>query len=837
MRQHLDLNGSWKIRWSDGVRGGDPQGAERDETDAVRYLDATVPGEVHLDLWRAGWIADPYVGLNCLAARWVEECIWSYRREFEAPAAALRAAHVWLVFAGLDLVARIVLNGQQVGQHRNSFYPCRVDVTGRLRPGRNVLAVHLDSGLFDVADRPFAGYGVGVDARLHKRHWLRKPQCQFGWDWSPRLVNVGITGPVRLEWTDEAWRVDQFVALAELAPDLETGTVRGRLFVEGLSEREVPAELCLAVPAARAAATVPVTIRPGLHACEAVASVDRPELWWPAGHGAQRLYAVQATLRVAGCPPAEASTQVGFRRVRIDQDPHPQQGRYFALEVNGRRVFAKGGNFVPADMIFARLDESRYDALTDRALEANFNMLRVWGGGLYEKDEFYRLCDAKGLLVWQEFIFACAKYPVTDLGFYQDVQREATYQIRRLASHPSLIAWCGNNEMEWGAWSWGYDQSAPVLPDHALFHLALPRLLQQEDPLRYYQPSSPYSPDLLPPNADEVGDQHPWSIGFANTDFRGYRAMACRFPNEGGILGPAALPTVLACLPEGHRRVQSFAWQVHDNSIGSAGEPSHADAMIAQWLGLDVRRLSLEEYVYRAGLVQGEGLREYCENFRRRMFDSAAAIFWMFNDTWPTTRSWTIVDYYLRRTPAFYPVRRAMQPVHVVLVLGEERVDVYGINDTQETVVGELDYGVFALAGDYPLRQRAEVRLAPNSSTPIASFAAAAWAQRQASMAFAVLTRDGRVLARNRLFAPLFRQLQWPVAQVDVRLTKGEAVFRSPVYVWGVCLDLEGERRLADNFFDLYPGQEVRLPWSDPEPPRVLFTGNLAPGSSEPATV
>jgi len=826
MLHTLDLSGTWKVRWSDGQRGR-PQYAERDQTDPVRYLDATVPGEIHLDLMKAGLIQDPHVGTHCLAARWVEECIWSYRKEFEAPAEALTAAHAWLDFRGLDLVAGIVLNGQTVGKHRNSFYPCRVEVTGKLRPGTNVLTVHLDGGLFDACEKPVEGHGVAVDAKLHKRHWLRKPQCQFSWDWSTRLINVGITGPVALEWTQASARVDQFVPLAELTPDLGIGRVRARLFVEGLTQQDQAAELRVAVPEAGVAVTVPVTVKPGLNPVEASVTVPAPKLWWPVGHGPQDRYAVTAALWVGGEEIGHAEARVGFRYVRVNQDPHPVRGRYFTIEVNGRNIFVKGGNFVPADMIFPAIDRARYDKLTDLALEANFNMLRIWGGGLYEKDDFYELCDAKGLLVWQEFIFACGKFPATDLAFYEDVKREATYNVRRLARHPSLVVWCGNNEMEWGCWAWGYDKAAPVYPDYALFHLTLPRILKEEDPTRYYQPSSPYSPDLLPPNADEVGDQHPWTIGFGNTDFREYRKMTCRFPNEGGILGPTALPTMLACLPEGQRHVQSFAWQIHDNSVDSWGEPSFPDQMVQQWLGKDVRALSIAEFTYWAGLLQGEGLREYCENFRRRMFDTSSAIFWMYNDTWPATRSWTIADYYLRRPPAFYGVRRAMQPVHLVLALEDDTVRVYGINDTAEPVTGELTYGVFALAGTYPLQRRSSAVLAPNASTVLASFPAAEWVDRQASMAFAILEREGELLARNRLFTPRFREMVWPAADVRVCLEKGNAVFACPVFAWGVCLDLDGERLLPDNFFDLYPGRELCLPWPGRKAPKVLFVGNL----------
>jgi beta-mannosidase len=571
---------------------------------------------------------------------------------------------------------------------------------------------------------------------------------------------------------------------------------------------------------------VDVELKPGLNPVEAVLEVADPEPWWPVGHGRQKRYLVRAAFAVNGRKIGERTARIGFRHVRVNQDKHPEQGRYFIIEVNGRKIFVKGGNFVPVDMIFPRADRARYDRVTDLALEANFNMLRIWGGGLYESDDFYDLCDEKGILVWQEFIFACAKYPVQDADFFNSVKAEARFNIRRLAPHPSLVVWCGNNEMEWGAWMWGYENGV-VLPDYALFHLTLPRLLAEEDPGRYYQPSSPYSPDGLTPNADEVGDQHPWTIGMQNTDFREYRKMTCRFPNEGGTLGPTALPTMLACLPPKQRYVQSFAWQVHDNSVDSWGEPSYPDKMIDQWLGKDIRKMSIREFTYWGGLVQGEALREYCENFRRRMFDSSSAIFWMYNDCWPATRSWTIVDYYLRRTPAFAAVRRAMQPLHVVLAEEGDEIGVFGVNEGSVAWSGTVRYGIFNLAGGRPLDRMAPAVLPPNTSTRIASFPKSAWKKPAASGAFALLLEGEKVAARNRLFLPLFKELKWAAPRLKVRLERGRAVFTSETFAWGVCLDLDGQRPLADNFFDVYPGIPHEIPWRGAGKPKVLFVGNL----------
>lgn len=801
--QIIDLNGTWKLRWYDGRRGRQEY-AERDQTDLSRYIDAQVPGEIHLDVWKAGWIEDPCVGTNVLAARWVEEMLWSYRREFEVPAGS-HTSQSWLVFEGLDLAARIVLNGQEIGRHTNTFYPCRIETTGKLRSGTNVLTVHLDSGVWEMAEKPSIGYYGDADTRWNKRHWMRKPQFQFGWDWAPRLVNVGIFGAVRLEMTDAPARIEQLVPVATLSDDLSRGSVRVRLFIEGLVEQSVVGELHVQLVESGASRTQQFQILPGHQSIELTLHVENPALWWPRGHGEQNYYTLCARLTIGSKLVGRKSKRIGFRHVHIDQSVHPVSGTHFVVTVNKQRIFCKGANFVPADMILARIDRDRYVQLIDRAVEANFNFLRVWGGGLYESEDFYELCDSRGILVWQEFIYACAKYPMHDQEFFDNAKSEAIYQIRRLANHPSLIIWCGNNELEMGNWRWNYDRGV-VYPDYAFFHLVLPQLLKQEDSSRFYQPSSPWSGSAdIPPDADDMGDQHPWDVGFSENDFRKYRELTCRFASEGGMLGPTALPTMRACLGR-EQTIHNFAWRIHDNGVDSWAEPSSPDQIIEFWLGKNLNDLSVEEYTYWGGLLHGEALREYCENFRVRMFDSAAAVFWMYNDCWPATRSWTIVDYYLRRTPAFWSVRRALHPISIVLAIREEQLVIYGINDTLASVAGTLDFGFFSLDGQSSSRREESVALPPNSSTPLAMLPVARWPNPKDSIAFAMLTQNGVLLARNRLIRPLFKEMNWAKPEISVRRDHGYAIFESASLVWGVCLDLDGDQPLEDNFFDLYPG-------------------------------
>ncbi|NLE28546.1 MAG: hypothetical protein GX629_02610 [Phycisphaerae bacterium] len=823
----MDLNGYWRLRWADGERGGRKFHAEP-TTDDAKWLDAIVPGEVHLDLIRAGLLREPTLGTNCLEARWVEECFWSYRRTFTPPAEAL-TGQAWLLFEGLDYAARIFLNGEEIGRHANYFYPCRINVTGKMNTGENVLVVELESGLFHAAEKSVAGYhGTQVEnAFLTKRLWLRKPQCSFGWDWAPRLLNVGIHKPVSLEWASVV-RADQLVVLSDLNEDLTRGHWRVRYGVEGLDQEHRPGRLHVMIEETGQTFSRDIEVPPGLGILEMEGDIDHPKLWWPVGQGEQSLYTFRVWIEIDGEKFGEQKRRTGFRKVRINQDPHPQGGRYFIFEINHRPIFIKGACLVPADIIYARLDRARYETLVDRALEANFNFLRVWGGGLYESDDFYELCDERGILVWQEFIFACGGYPATDDTFMQNITNETTYQIRRLASHPSLVVWCGNNEIHWE----NYERREGVIyPDHSLYHFVLPRLLSREDPCRYYQPSSPYSPEPgVNPNADPMGDQHPWSIGFGDIDFRKYRDMTCRFPDEGGMLGPNSLPALHACLPKGQKFMNSFAWQIHDNSVEFGFNHSAPDRIIREWTNLNPRELSLEDFIYYGGLIHGEALSEYIDNFRRRKFDSAAAVFWMYNDCWPTTRSWTIVDYLQNRTPAFYPVRRSCAPVKPVVVREGNWVRVLGVNDTPEAVAGNLRYGLFTLSGEYILDRSSDVILPANVSVELARFDAAEWdrAGIDRIIAFAMLSDEKGLLARHRLVLPRFCELKWAPAKPTVRRDGEQVFFNSSTFAWGLCLDLEGVRALPDNFFDLWPGMDYALPWPSEHPlPEIIRIGNL----------
>ncbi len=825
----LSLDGVWKIRGFD-YQQGEPEDFVAEDSDERTFIEARVPGEVHLDLERAGRISDCNLGTNAQSARWVEEQKWVYRTTFHATEDA-KAQHSWLVFDGLDLCADIYLNGTMVGQHDNAFTPCRLDVTGKLRPGSNTLAVIIESGLYSVSEKDGSSYKHSEDQLLHKRSWLRKPQYCFSWDWNPRLINVGIWKSVRLEWSDSP-RIDQLSIHHELSCDHNLAQIHANVFLDNPDSVPVKCALQMSImDEGGIRAESQLDIPSGLSRQQLNFCITNPKLWWPRGHGDQPMYTIQLKLLVNGHVVDTTERRIGIRSIRIDQSPHPEKGEYFILEVNGRPIFCKGGNWVPPDMIYARPDADHLRALVQMAVDANFNTLRIWGGGCYADHTLMDACDESGIIVWHDFIFACSRYPGDDPEFLNNVRAEIRFALRDLSHHASLMVWCGNNEMEWGNWDWGYD-IGKAFPDYALYHMVIPRILAEEDPSRPYWPSSPYSTGNRHPNDPTTGDQHPWHVTLreSGSDFWAYRDDVSRFPNEGGVLGASSPATLRQFLPKNEQRLFSPTWEFHDNGCNYWKRPGIAYQLVTDWIGIDPDELTFDDYVFYSALIQSEGLQEFINNYRRRMFSSSAAIFWMFNDSWPVSHGWTIVDYYLRRKLAYYPVRRSFEEVQVIVAVEGDEVIIVGVNDTVDAWHGEVQYGMFCMSGEMPLSIIRDVQLNPNAATVLGRFAMSEWkaAGTCNTGAFALLRKDGNMVAQNRMFVAPFKDLRWSKPNISMERRENSIVFSSPVFVWGVCIDLDGEATLPDNAFDLLPGIAYEIPWAADQPdPQIQRIGSL----------
>ncbi len=798
----ISLDGIWKCKSASGYRGGEGDWPRRQRW--MPDYDIKIPGTVQEALEHL--TGDVHYGHNVLNARWIEEETWLISRTFYLSEEDLADdKRVRLVFEGLDLYALIFVNGRPVGRHGNFFVPCRLDVTSFVRVGENRIDVKLESGLLANAFKP-AGGGHGYQReQAMRRNYCRRPQSAFEWDWSPRLLNVGIFRPCYLEIGRVF--VNEVSVFHDLNDDYSCATLRIRQFLSMPDHRgvKVTATVVESGESAEWTGQVQGDVYAPLTLC-----IANPKLWQPRNHGEPYRYTLRLTVVDEGTGDVVSVTdkKVGMRRVEIDQSPTPDGGRLFRLKINGQQVFAKGGNMIPLDILFSRLTRDAYETVISRAVEANFNALRVWGGGVYETDDFYDLCDQNGIVVWQDFIGACANYPATDREFLESYRAEITYNIRRMSTFASAVMYCGNNEIDW-------QMQAPHLVATytcaGLYYSLVPKIMHAEGDNHYYQPSSPYSPDGSDANGNKIGDQHPWQIGFGNRDYFAYRQMDCRFPNEGGFLGPTSLPNMMAALGEGQDYMHSFDFKVHDNSIADQDGCAPERALMEK-LGMDIDRygMSIPDYVYYGGFLQGEALTEYILNFRRRMSETTdAAIFWMYEDCWPATRSWTIVDYLRNRTPSFHPVKRSFAPVVVDIVKREDGFDIYGINEylTEQKVT--LRYGAFSPDGTQGQWQEISVELPANASTVIATLPSIPEGYIPCAM---LMDEQGEVIARRRFVEKPYHTLGLLKPEIKVDIADGLATYLCDSFALGVCLDLDGDDAdLSDNFFDLYPGVPYRV--------------------------
>lgn len=833
MATTISLNGKWGLTYAEGSPLTIPGHYTGPLVPGRKLIEADVPAPVHQVLLERGLIDDPNVAMNSLKARWVEECFWIYRRSFTLPSGTSEDG-AWLTFERLECIAVVFLNGEEIGRHENALIPARFNVTGKLKDGENEVIVQLETGTFACADKPVGNYSSGDVSAMTRRPWLRKPQYQGSWDWTARLQNVGILGDVTLELSTGP-KLGQVSVFATPSDDLARATLTIRAAIDSVSESPVQATLRAKIVETGQQTELPISVPTGESRHEAVIDIESPKLWWPIGHGEQFRYTVEVTLESGG-EKQTVTRKTGVRKVEIDRSPHPVEGEHFIITVNGRHIFCKGGDWVPADMLYSTVTPDRYRKLVNLAIGANFNMLRVWGGGVYTEHALCDICDELGVMLWHDFIFACAKYPAQDPEFLDEVIREVTFITRELAHHPSLLVWCGNNETEWGYFNWGYTKTDPAWADHAIFHHYMPMIVGQEDPSTRYWPSSPYSPGFKLPNDPTLGDQHPWGVSLGTpgpAEWWDYRGYVDRFPNEGGVMGCSSLATLKQFLPEDEQHLFSHTWDHHDNPFAmmdtDRAKLGHAYQTVEFWAGRDPLEMDWEEYAILSGMLQAEGLSEYASNYRRRMFSSSSAIFWMYNDSWPVTHGWTIVDYYARQKLSYHPVRRAFQPVTVVITEEDGLVTVFGVNDTPQDWSGELRYGFFKLAGGLPVDDRSAVWLPANASTPIAKLPLDQWQKLglKETGAFAVLSKDGKSVAQYRLFLERFKDLALSQPEIELQVTGDEVVLTSETFAWRVCLDVEGDADLADNCFDLLPGIAYRVPWSPSlGNPKISAVGN-----------
>ncbi|WFE96768.1 glycoside hydrolase family 2 protein [Micromonospora sp. WMMD987] len=607
---------------------------------AGRAVPATVPGCVHTDLLAAGLIDDPFLDANETSLAWIGRTDWEYATTFgHAPGDDDR---IDLVCAGLDTVATVTLNGVEVGRTANMHRSYRFDVRSALRPGENTLAVRFDPA-YRYAEEQRDRLGDRPNAYPEPFAFIRKMACNFGWDWGPTLVTAGIWQEIGLH----AWSTARLGTVRPLVT-----VVDGRGRVELHVEVERVADLPLTVRAEVAGVTGEATVPAGRRTATLTLTVADPELWWPRGYGAQPLHPLTVHLSTPDGRTVDTwSQRIGFRSVRLDTTPDAH-GTPFTLHVNDVPVLVRGVNWIPDDVFPTRITRDRLAHRFTQAADAHVNLLRVWGGGRYESADFYSLADERGLLVQQDFLFACAAYPEEE-PFGSEVEAEAREQVTRLAGHPSLVLWTGNNENIWGWHDWGWQEPLAGRTWGRGFYLdLLPRVVGELDPTRPYWPGSPWSGvETIHPNDPAHGTTHLWDV-WNTDDYTKYREHVPRFVAEFGYQAPPAYATL--------RRALSDEPLAHD-SPGMAHHQKAADGDAKLRRGLDAHLpapVDFDDWHYLTQLNQARAIQLGVEHFRSHRDVCSGTIVWQLNDCWPVT-SWSAVDGDGRRKPLWYALRRA----------------------------------------------------------------------------------------------------------------------------------------------------------------------------------
>ncbi|MBN1563028.1 MAG: glycoside hydrolase family 2 protein, partial [Anaerolineae bacterium] len=703
--------------------------------DDSAWIPVDVPGDVHQALIAAGRIEDPFYDQNEDKCAWMEDREWWYRLTFDAPAEPLTGGERFrLVFHGLDTFVTIWLNGEEIGSHKNMFRAATFDVSNLITPGQtNTLALCFDRPFDHIEEfGTFQTWG-----RNEERVFMRKAQFGYGWDWGPRLPTIGIWRPVELrrEWL--ATITGTHFYTLEIKPNqaLVAVKVEAERFA---GDAPLIADIQLTPPDGSAPITahLPLTANAGQLTGTAYLAVQNPALWWTHDLGDPALYDLQVALCVEnGAELAMHTQQVGIRTIELDQSPDPDEWgtRFFRFVLNGVPIFAKGADWIPADSFVGAITDDHYTMLLTAARDVNMNMLRIWGGGLYEHDIFYELCDQLGILIWQDFMFACAMYPEHHQPFVDEVAAEAEYQVRRLRSHPCIALWNGCNENQWinNQVFW---QATNVNVSGALYYNhILPDAVAAWDGQIPYWPGSPYGGNDH--NSMLEGNRHNWNVWHGqdygrkfgeepgggtepeNVNYWRYAEDMGRFISEFGMHAAPVFETLRRNIPADQLYHHSPSMDHHNKD----NPKNKGDNLMIPVTGLPD---TLDEYVDFSMIAQAEGLKFGIEHFRRRKPHCSGTLYWQFNDCWPVL-SWATMDYYGFGKAGYFYTRRFYAPVLASFkALEDGSVELWLTNDTLEPITDEVTIKLAGFAGTVYWTKTAPITVGANASAAVWSIPA-----------------------------------------------------------------------------------------------------------------
>jgi beta-mannosidase len=797
-RTEVSLNSGWKFR----------------EVGKTEWLPATVPGCVHTDLLENKKIDDPFYRDNEKQLQWIGKTDWEYQTVFNVSAAVLKRRNLEIVFDGLDTYADVFLNDRAILAADNMFRTWRVDVKSALKAGENVLRIRFRSPINEILPlMKKLDYELPAvnDQGEKTSPYTRKAPYQFGWDWGPRFVTSGVWKPVNLVAWDSA-RIED-LQIKQINLSKENADLSAVVEVVAASATDATLELENTTDKKTVAAKQ-VKLSSGVNKIALDFSLAAPKLWYPAGLGEQSLYTFKAKLVSNKKTVDERSKRTGLRSLELRQKPD-QYGISFEFIVNGIPVFGRGANWIPADIFPTRVTPEKYKNLLTSLRDANMNMLRVWGGGIYEDDYFYDLADELGILVWQDFMFACSMYP-GDKKFLDNVRAEAIDNVKRLRNHPSIVIWCGNNEIEtaWAHWGWKDRLPNFIWDDYVkLFVRLLPEVLDEYDPSRVYWQSSPSSNFQDDSDSQRIGDVHYWQVWHAEKPYKEYEKQFPRFMSEYGFQSFPELETVKTYTTEDDRKsIETPIMLAHQR------HPRGNQLVRAYMLREYNEPKDFESFLYVSQVLQAEGIKIGAEHFRRIMPRNMGSLYWQANDTWPVA-SWSSMDYFGRWKALMYYTKRFYAPLLVSPHVDDGgMLNVTVVSDAPETKTARLVLTLIDLSGKVLSSKEFDLTVEPLKGKSYFTQKASEFlggADERNAFLLVELKIGGQTVSQNEYFFRPFKELSVSRPAIKTAISQSADGFKITLatdrLARAVYLSGFPDGFFADNYFNLIPGRPVEI--------------------------
>ena len=767
---------------------------------------AIIPGTVHTDLFQNQLIPDPFFGNNEKELQWIENENWEYETHFTLSESELKNQNIDLEFEGLDTYATVYLNGKVVLEANNMFRKWIISPKRHLKKGKNHLKIIFYSavkkGKEEAKKLPYT-------LPEKERVFVRKAQYQFGWDWAPRFVTAGIWKKIQLKFwnsaTIESVKYDQKL-LNESIADLDFIFT---IFAKKSGKYQIKL----------GQKPFPFVLKKGKNVVKVPISIPNPILWWSNGLGVPHQYIFRFSLEQNQQKMEEKELKIGLKTIELIQKKD-QVGSSFYFKLNGKSVFMKGANVVPPDSFLPRVSDSSYFSLVANAKKANMNMLRVWGGGVYFDDAFYEACDANGILVWQDFMFACAMYP-GDKKFIDNVKQEVIDNVTRLQGHPSLALWCGNNENDEGWHNWGWQKqfnyskadSTQIWNDYKkVFHDMIPKTLDSLLPKnenRYWS-SSP-SKGWGRKESLTQGDVHYWGVWWGKEPFEIYEKKVGRFISEYGFQGMPNLGTLKKVLNKEDLNFTSEAFknhQKHPTGYETIDEYMKRDFMAPK---------DLENYVYVSQLLQARGMQIAIEAHRRAKPYCMGTLYWQLNDCWPVT-SWSSIDFYGNWKAFHYQTKRSYENVLISVQEEKDSYKIFIVNDNLEAILGNLKIQNIDFKGKLLLEKTLKIEIEPNSSKSYFTLPKNDISQTDLknSLLNIQFISDGKSISKEFYFVkPKDLALEKPTILIK-KLDDLTIEITSDILAKNVYLSTDENTHFSDNYFDVLPNKVYKITLSKP---------------------